>query len=652
MGQSVVELTTIVEDIDQRVTVLETQEPPPVIEPPDPPVDPVHDLVVTVSFGSKTAITIRESDGKDVGAFHHPNGWFIQDCIMVRPEELPGYTLFFRRDRDTDRREIVFEYGELFGLPTAILAQHYITIHDASGQIEQLDVPFHPFYCRHRWQSEERIQRMTIDELVELGYLPDYDSDMLGVNQNDMGSHFYTIMGSAGLTMNQGQTGERGDIGPTTGWQADYICAGTNYETIMAQADTSGSFPHAHRDENTGAPIDLIQYPKASTYKGNLGQLPLINQPTFKINNVPVQCDNGHQPALGYLAYLLTGDPYYLEAMQFQASEDILMMPPNARFTLKGRYLAWTARDVAEAEKCTPEEVPSWFLPKAHFTTLLKNFLAEVEKVMVSTEPMAALWHCIASGGSQSSAEYPAGAYFAPWQESFTSYIFGWLVEMGYDEWLPAFKWKAEFDIMRVSEGWHRCNVSPYMFNYCAAVTLAEAYYGEPATNADPPMSTQIKVNNPINFIGVTLPFVIKNTANSEQMRVTAGGAQTNIWEVERAINGTKPGKGNPNNTMLGPVYTDTVKGCDANFQAHPTKWPTMPDDPDGYDELYTNTGDVTYPSYLRGALTMAARLEVDGAYDALLWLENQMLPTVSGKYKWSRKWCQVLAADADDDDL
>ena len=81
----------------------------------------------------------------------------------------------------------------------------------------------------------------------------------------------------------------------------------------MAQGEAASTVPWIVRDEKTGAPLDVIAYPKASLY-GPRGSDPFI--PSLQ---GPVTPDSAHQPALAYLPFLLTGDPYHLESLQFQA---------------------------------------------------------------------------------------------------------------------------------------------------------------------------------------------------------------------------------------------------------------------------------------------------------------------------------------------
>jgi hypothetical protein len=251
---------------------------------------------------------------------------------------------------------------------------------------------------------------------------------------------------------------------------------------------------------------------------------------------------------------------------------------------------------------------------------------------MGSTNPVQTVWHVGPSGGSQTDPLYPAGSYCTPWQESFTTYILGWAVMLGFEECRELVEWKAHFDLLRTNgdEVWHRCAPSPYQFAFAPAVQLLNAIDAE---------QTEIMVKNPQNFYGISCPFDVTCTANSEKMTCTNMNGAT--WTFTRPT----PKKANAGNTLLGAAYTDTVLACEANFWARPSKWPVMEGDPDGYDLLYVGKGDGSYPSYLRGALTMLTILGVEGAENRLNWIEPQMVQATKTGFSWDRKWCQFIQA-------
>jgi hypothetical protein len=206
---------------------------------------------------------------------------------------------------------------------------------------------------------------------------------------------------------------------------ASFICAGTNLSTVLAQGEAAGTLYWHYRDESTGAPFDVFAYPTASTYPGS-GALPFIPTAACSIGGVPLQIDTGHEPALTYVPFLLTGDSHYLEELQFNVTSDILVLPYSGRFVQYGRYLAWPLRNAFHAAKVTPATVPPWLKPQSYFQTILDNYLAWVTSCVTNTtDPVKSVLHAITSGGSQSSPGAPAGSYFDRWQESFIAFVIG-----------------------------------------------------------------------------------------------------------------------------------------------------------------------------------------------------------------------------------
>ena len=274
----------------------------------------------------------------------------------------------------------------------------------------------------------------------------------------------YAIMGLAGITPNMGQTGERGDIGLVTGPQGEYICtrSASSLASVRAQAEAAGTVPWHMRDENTGAPIDFRTYPKAGWYVDAS-----VSSPYIPSTTTPITVDSAHQPALAYVPYLLTGDPYHLEDLQFAANWNWGTLPPNYRPSIpQARAFAWSTRTLAQAARVTPKTVPSWLLPQAYWAQMLTTTRSFFEADYVnSTKPERARFR--ATGNMEATREEvgaPAGTWVDPWQDEFVSTVLGWIVTMGFTEWRTAFDWVVGGAIARSNgrSGWARAYASPY----------------------------------------------------------------------------------------------------------------------------------------------------------------------------------------------
>ena len=283
-------------------------------------------------------------------------------------------------------------------------------------------------------------------------------------------AHPYTIMGLAGLAPYMPTTGERDEIGPLTEAQARWLSTGDGaaFDAMFAQAEASGTVPWHMRDEKTGAPFSIEQYPKGGWYGENKVNEPAIAQ--IKSEVVP---DDAHHPALTYLPFLLTGDPYFLDALQLQLTWCLGTNPPPYRLDGKGilshgqtRAYAWGLRDLAQLAKVTPAAAPGWMLPRAYWERLLENNRLWFEESFVhNPEPPYRIFRVATKYETDNRDEGLEGTTrYSAWQDEFMSFILGWMVLMGFNSWRDAFNWKVDSAIARTSDksGWLRAYSTPY----------------------------------------------------------------------------------------------------------------------------------------------------------------------------------------------
>jgi hypothetical protein len=91
-----------------------------------------------------------------------------------------------------------------------------------------------------------------------------------------------------------------------------------------------------------------------------------------------ITLDTAHMPACSYLPFLLTGDPYHLENLQRQVSF-IIMENPSAPVRSYGvaqpRACGWSARTLAACAKVSPEDPPSWLLPRSIYIQAINDWV-------------------------------------------------------------------------------------------------------------------------------------------------------------------------------------------------------------------------------------------------------------------------------------
>ncbi|MCB2106392.1 MAG: hypothetical protein KDE14_01770 [Rhodobacteraceae bacterium] len=474
-------------------------------------------LAVTIEYhGKEYSYTLQA--GVDLGSFQSPIGGFVQGCWAAQRPDFP-LVVHFRPDLDGERTEIVFEFGRLWGADPQHLEAYVAKIYRDSTVLATIQIPKHFWFSRWRWQSMPRPVVGDVSQLIKSHLLPPFGLSQhsisatnvqapaasrksqsastagglpaapqltdagkllfgnpaptergksLGIgaspqrtaapkNEKRNANRFkYEIMGSAGLELYMPGTGERDDIGMVTGWQAQYIVsqAPADRDVIIAQAEAAGTIPWHMRDLETGAPIDLDVYSQATWY-------PDVAPSKNKIKTLAsdFKVDSSHQPAVAYLPYLLTGDPYYLEELQFAANWNRGSLVPEYRLSIpQSRSFAWSLRTLSQAANVSPAEPPRWLLPKKYWVDLLERTRIWFQGEFVESDyPPRKIFRALRD---------PRGydGITKPWQEDFVSSVMGWVILMGFESWLPQFKWQIDTQIARTSNkrGWPRAYATPY----------------------------------------------------------------------------------------------------------------------------------------------------------------------------------------------
>jgi hypothetical protein len=248
---------------------------------------------------------------------------------------------------------------------------------------------------------------------------------------------------------------------------------------MRAWAEASGSAPWNFRDIATGAPLDLVKYPKANAYyiPGRQGEPCFISPANIGARPAGGGAQNGwgvpedaHFPALSYVAFLATGDPYFLEGTQFEANQAFIATaywstPTAARVDIgQTRSAAWSLRSLImacvaarEAEKTAA--LPSWLLPAANYETVLQNNHDWLTAWMNNDTEAGTVFAAMTRLGNTEL-----------WEEDFLVFVYGFAVFAGYDYWRDMYLWKMKSTLARTDgkSGWPRSYCSPYYTNFGA----------------------------------------------------------------------------------------------------------------------------------------------------------------------------------------
>ena len=628
-------------DLDARVLALEnavTPPTPPTPEPPDgtwggvapPLVDNVLPPPEPEPEGEGLAVVIRAASGETVyeqagaenmGDYVDPDGAFVQRCYRAprQDDALPGLTVWFRPDADGSRQEVVVELGVplVASLTPANLGAYEAEIWDGDELVATIPVPSHPWYARWRWQSAPRPVRVSRETLIASGKVPHYDGTVLGQFIADLAPQAYTVMGFSGMVTGMGWTGDRPDIGILTGWAAQWLCKGNNTSTVIAQGEASGTMSMHLRDPVTGAPLDLVNdYPTLTSY-------PNGGNPIVPMIKGIVTYDSGHSPACSYLPWLLTGDVYYLEALQFQANIEIIGEPASGRYTWAGRYGAWPLRNKLYAAVASPTDPPRWLLAQSVFHQHMEGVRASMLEDMASEDPILSVFRARQFGGSQGTPAHPSGTYAVFWQCAMESLVYGMCMQLGFDEWSEQLTWKIDSEVQRTNgEAWPRATPVPYNTGLVYTCNL---------TAAITPTDTWLPVDHYAGGPWPVEPFPIK--CQNEVMTVVDKG-DGELWQVQR----TAPVAHAAGQALVGPKYLSWLEAAMRMVAMHPDEVPFAPDDPTGMAELYNETsGSVGYAQYARAALAVAVRCGVAEAASSYAWIDDQF--TQHNRSGWHPAW-------------
>ncbi|MES1930680.1 hypothetical protein SADO_15569 [Salinisphaera dokdonensis CL-ES53] len=293
--------------------------------------------------------------------------------------------------------------------------------------------------------------------LVATGTIPNYDRSLripsatvANLYQRYIASD-RNPMGISIVTNPMAQSGGRPDIGPLPLWTVMHLLT---MDPRMAQVSNSvgelaGSWPIHLRDEATGLPVSIEDHPNLTTHFNLLdwkkNPLPEAEYGEYPNN---LRADWTHQPSLAFVPFLLTGDYYYLEELQFWSAWNPLRTSPDYRGKDKGWYKwtqvrgqAWSLRTLAQTAYITPDNHPM----KAYWNRQLQNnidwYLARYPDNPEANK----------LGFLVGYMPYNKGRGLAPWQDDFFTWAMGYVVGLGFERARPMLEFKARFPVGRMT---------------------------------------------------------------------------------------------------------------------------------------------------------------------------------------------------------
>jgi hypothetical protein len=367
------------------------------------------------------------------------------------------------------------------------------------------------------------------------------------------------------VTSYMGTTGGRGDIGSLPSWSVQWLLTMDKRarDVMMATADGSGSWSIHLRDETTDYPVrtDNAKNATISTH-GNISTTGPLAVPRCATTDCssPYSHDTAHQPSLAYLPYVVTGDYYYLEELQFWAAHNPLETAPE--YNGKGQGLlrwqqvrgqAWSLRTLGQTAYITPDAHPL----KSYFTTQLDTNLNYYNQSFVVANPNNL---GVYDGSGEQAFQITSTS---PWEDDFLTWSFGYLNELGFSKALPILQWKAKYAVGRMTDpGYCWLMASAYnmkLFDsnnkvWNSFADLYNANWKGPTINFDnvPVVSS---IRNGVNFADLA--------CNSQAQVDFLGAYSGYTWSLNRMVGYSDFAMGYPAN--LQPALAAAVTGGAAN---------------------------------------------------------------------------------------
>jgi len=276
-------------------------------------------------------------------------------------------------------------------------------------------------------------------------------------------------MGPGIVTTAMPMVGGRPDIGPLPQWAAMYLLSmdPRAEKVTLGVGDLAGSWPIHYRDKKTDRLVSLTDYPYM-TLLGHPGDA--VNPATGKSELFPAcggDCsttpynynpDTNHQPSMAYLPYLVTGDYYYLEELQFWANWNMLQANPYYRDFDKGvtkwneiRGQAWTLRTLGQVAYITPDNDPMkrYFVDRVGYNLDFYNSTYTIGKPNQLGVIDGSGKYAFAPMAYTTASGVKTG--LAPWMDDFFTWSVGYLSELGFADATPLLAWKSKFPIGRMT---------------------------------------------------------------------------------------------------------------------------------------------------------------------------------------------------------
>ncbi len=451
------------------------------------------DLVVSLDFGGGSIGSFSMANSTDIGEFHDTDTGVRCRSYTVSDPNFPDYRVIFRVDTDSTgsrivapavgwRDEVLVELGRTAnGVPANRVTPYVATITKAGSTVYSGTIPLHIWGGRWNYISNSRPVIRTPATLIARGWIPNFGPNGLfgtaAYSKNiAWGGPFSApadpTTGSLATAFEQDMQapGDHEQIGYLTEAAADYMIRGGSaaLTTLTTEARWFGNAAMHWRDDATGAMLDVRTGYKGyqAVIGGSVGGNTLNNAPAVPgSGTMPayIYLDTAHMYPCATAAWLLTGDPTYLEELQFVANWGLLYncSPrrtqglPGLVDSLQTRAFAWGLRDLVVLAASTPASVPIWLQPQSYWLACVEDCRQYALKYVNATSQLIQKYRCWTRTDGVDC-----------WMQAWLSFVAGWAAEAGMPNWGPIFTWSIDSSIQLTNgtSGWPRDWPCPYTY--------------------------------------------------------------------------------------------------------------------------------------------------------------------------------------------
>jgi hypothetical protein len=309
---------------------------------------------------------------------------------------------------------------------------------------------------------EDAHVRYDVAYLATTGLLPKYDPT-LTVPEEVLAGMLKRWQEAATDIMQNGfirpyfpGTGGREDIGPLPAWTARYIVSQDPraLKVTLGNGDLGASCPVHLRDGKTGWTVSLDDHPGFSFNSGGTLERAkprdAAGTPWILPAKSQFALDSAHQASLAYVPYLVTGDFFYLEELQFWANWNMLAMHQGYRekgrglltSSIQSRGVAWALRQIIHAAAITPDDAANKSKAEYFEARLLGNlrYYRDFLDGKLDFKPVPTGAFPPFAGNAYGDTPEIRDKYrtTAGWMHNFMAWSFIHAVEQGYTDAIPA----------------------------------------------------------------------------------------------------------------------------------------------------------------------------------------------------------------------